>query len=129
MIQSLKNISLIMTIIYLIVAIIVILALSYAYYKNRQLKADAMECAKEAALFQEKLRQLSDPSHLFTDDELVQLKKEFEPLRRTVNYLYDSSFISTNYLRKLGLNEFLEKRQLLNHIQMTNNQNYRAQHP
>ena len=105
------------------IAVIITAILVFLYFtKNQKLKAKARQCAKEAQRFHEKLQQLSDPAHLFTDDELHQLKREFAPLLNTVNQLYDNPFISKEYLNKLGLRDFIDERQLVNHMQYKNNQ-------
>lgn len=88
---------------------------------NQRLTNQAKECAKGAKLFHERLQQLSDPSHLFTDEDVHRLKKEFGPLLNTVNKLYDSQFISNDYLDKLGLGDFMEERKLVDHMQYLNN--------
>ena len=110
----------------IIVVIIFIFLLFFAVRQNRTMKAKAKQCAVEAAQFHEKLQQLSDPSHLFTDEELHRLKRKYEPLLRTVNELYDSPFISNEYLDSLGLGNFMDERKLVNHMQYQNNQNYQT---
>ena len=85
------------------------------------MKAKAKEWAKEAKHFHERLQQLSDSTHDFTDKELHQLKREFAPLLDTVNKLYDSPLISNKYLDELGLGDFQEKRRLVNHRQYLSN--------
>ena len=102
------------------IAIAIILAL-LAFTRQLNLKARAKECAKEAKRFHERLQQLTDPSHDFTDNELHRLKKEFAPLLDEVNGLYDSILISNEYLDDLGLGDFLEERKLVNHQQYLNN--------
>ena len=113
-----------MTLITITIAIIIIAALLalLAVNKHQQLKAKAKECAKEARRFHDKLQQLSDPSHFFTDEELRRLKKEFAPLLDDVNDLYESMYISKEFLDGLGLKDFLRERKFLNHIQSKNNQ-------
>ena len=109
-----------MTLFITIAATILVLAL-LALISNRRMKVKAKECAKEAKRFHERLQQLSDPSHDFTDNELHRLKKEFAPLLDAVNKLYDSPLISNEYLDELGLGDFLEERRLVNHRQYLNN--------
>ena len=114
----------------LILVIIVVLILGgivFVIQQNRQQKVQAQQCAKEVQRFNEKLAQLSDPSHFFTDEELTQLKKEFNPVLLTINRLYDSSLISNDYLDNLGLHDFVEKRRILNHIQLNNNRAYKGE--
>ncbi len=114
---------------FLILTILFILVLGgafFVYWQNRQQKAQARQCAKEVQRFNEKLAQLSDPSHFFTDQELADLKKEVKPLLKTINWLYDSSLISNEYLDDLGLHDFIEKRRILNHIQLNNNKSYQG---
>ena len=95
--------------------------------KQKRLKAKAQECAKEVQVFHEKVQKLSDPSHFFTDEELLQLKREYAPLLDEVSELYDSFLISNEYLDDLGLREFIRQRKFLNHIQSQNNQKYQQQ--
>ena len=118
---------------YYILAILVITLLIFfaiagvlTIIQRQKLKTKAKEYAKEALLFHEKLEQLSDPSHFFTDEEALQLKQEFSPLVNAVKKLYKSSLITHKYLNDLGLKEFLEERMLVNHIQVTNNQKFRS---
>lgn len=112
---------------YLIVIIIIILVGAvFLIQRIRRQNALAHQCAKEVQRFNEKLAELSDPSHFFTDEELVQLKKEFNPLLKNVNDLYDSSTISNEFLDGLGLHDFIEKRRILNHIQLNNNKAYQG---
>lgn len=108
----------------IITAVIAVVLAFLAFQKNRQLKTKAKECSKEAQRFHEKLQQLTAPDHFFTDEELHQLKIEFAPLLREVNKLYDSIFISREYLDNLGLYDFIEERKLLNHQQFQNNQKF-----
>lgn len=105
-----------------IAAIAAVLLALLAVRHNQRLKAQARQCAKEAQLFHNRLQSLTAPSHLFTDEELYQLKRDFAPLLDDVNRLYDSRFISNEYLDRLGLKEFIEERRLLNHLQYQNNQ-------
>ena len=93
-----------------------------AIRKSQQLKAKANECAKEVQMLRDKLQKLSDPSHLFTDEEMLQVKQEYAPLIDRINELYDSLFISKEYLDDLGLKDFIRERKFLNHIQLKNNQ-------
>jgi len=109
----------------LLVTILLVLAFVMARYSIR-LHKEARRCSLLAQKFQEKLAALSSPDHLFTDEELRKLKIEFDPLLDAVNKLYDSHFISDDYLEKLKLHDFMEKRKLLNHIQMTNNRAFRG---
>ena len=51
---------------FLILTILFILVLGgavFVYWQNRQQNAQARQCAKEGQRFNEKLAQLSDPSH------------------------------------------------------------------
>ena len=86
-----------------------------------RLRAEARRCAVEARQFQTRLRILTAPNHLFTDEELVQLKKDINPLLARVNRLYKNYFISSEYLDDLGLGDFIEARMHLNHSQFVNN--------
>ena len=73
----------IMHIIAIAIAIIVLIAAVaglLAIGKQKRLKAKAQECAKEVQQFQDKLQKLTDPSHFFTDEELLQFKRECAPL-------------------------------------------------
>lgn len=108
----------------IITVIILIILIALVVRQSRLLKNKAKQCAAEAEQFHEKLAQLSDPSHLFTDEELHRLKRKYAPLLETVNQLYDSPFISNDYLDSLGLGNFMDERKLVNHIQFQNNQNY-----
>lgn len=99
-----------------------------ALIKRQKLKAKARQCAIEAQRFHEKLQQLSDPSHLFTDEELRQLKKEFTPLLDDVLLLYNHPLVSKDYIIELGLRDFIDERKILNHIQLKNNQAYHQTH-
>ena len=76
-----------------------------ALIKRQKLKAKARQCAIEAQRFHEKLQQLSNPSHLFTDEELQQLKKEFTPLLDDVLLLYNHPLVSKDYIIELGLRD------------------------
>ena len=91
-----------------IAAIAAVLLALLAFRLNQRLKAQARQCAKEAQSFHNRLQGLTDPTHLFTDEELHQLKRDFAPLLDEVNRLYDSRFISNEYLDRLGLKEFIE---------------------
>ena len=102
----------------ILAAIVALLALRL----HQRLKKKAQKCSKEAQRFHEKLKQLSDPSHLFSDKELHHLKREFAPLLDDVNDLYDNFFISNEYLDSLGLKDFMDERKILNHLQYQNNQ-------
>ena len=105
-----------MKLILIIILLVAALCLFGAWRYNRQLKEKAKKCSVGAKQFHEKLQQLSDPSHLL----------QFGPLLDTVNDLYDSRFISNEYLDRLGLGEFMEERKLLNHIQLVNNQQHKS---
>ena len=109
----------------IIIAALAALAALFFMTKNLQLKTRARKCAKEAQRFHERLQQLSDPSHLFSDKELHSLKREFAPLLDEVNDLYDNRLIDNEYLDKLGLKEFMDERRLLNHIQYQNLQRHK----
>ena len=120
----------IMHIIAITIAIIVFIAAVVALLtigKQKRLKAKAQECAKEVQVFHEKVQKLSDPSHFFTDEELLQLKREYAPLLDEVSELYDSFLISNEYLDDLGLREFIRQRKFLNHIQSQNNALHKQQ--
>ena len=120
----------IMHIIAIAIAIIVLIAAVaglLAIGKQKRLKAKAQECAKEVQVFHEKVQKLSDPSHFFTDEELLQLKREYAPLLDEVSELYNNFLISNEYLDDLGLREFIRQRKFLNHIQSQNNQKYQQQ--
>lgn len=114
----------IITIIFTIVAVIIILAL-LAIRKHQHLKSKALECAKEVQAFHDKLQKLTDPSHFFTDEELLQVKQEYAPLLDRINELYESLLISRQYLDDLGLKEFIRQRKFLNHLQYQNNQQHK----
>ena len=117
------NVSIKQFIMKLVIGIVVIvLALLGLLRYNRDLKNKAKRCSKEAKRFHEKLQQLSAPDRFFTDEEVRKLKIEFAPVLEDVNDLYDSYFISNEYLDKLGLGDFMEERKLLNHKQYINNQ-------
>ena len=94
--------------------------------QNQRLKRKAKRYAKKAQAFHEKLQRLSDPSHFFTDEEAHQLKKEYDPLFADINQLYDNWIISKTFLNDLGLNDYLDERKLINHIQMKNNEAFAA---
>lgn len=113
-----------MKILFLVFVVLIVLALlSFRY--NRKLKERARSCSKEARRFHEELQRLSSPERLFTDEEVHRLKMKYGPLLETVNNLYDSRFVSNEYLDKLGLGDFMEERKLLNHTQFLNNQSHR----
>ena len=119
-----------MYIIALTIAIIVFIAAVVALLvigKQKRLKAKAQECAKEVQQFQDKLQKLTDPSHFFTDEELLQFKHECAPLLDEINELYDSFLISNEYLDNLGFRDFIRQRKFLNHIQSQNNQKHQQQ--
>ena len=109
----------------LLIVIVAALALACFFWYNGKLKEKARKCSVGAKQFHEKLTELSDPSRHFTDEEVRKLKIQFGPLLDTVNELYDSRFISNEYLDSLGLGDFMEERKLLNHIQLVNNQRHR----
>ena len=130
----------IMHIIAIAIAIIVLIAAVaglLAIGKQKRLKAKAQECAKEVQQFQDKLQKLTDPSHFFTDEELLQFKRECAPLLQfkrecaplldEINELYDSMLISNEYLDNLGFRDFIRQRKFLNHIQSQNNQKHQQQ--
>ena len=120
----------IMHIIAIAIAIIVFIAAVVALLaigKQKRLKAKARKCAKEVQVFHEKVQKLSDPSHFFTDEELLQLKREYAPLLDEISELYDSFLISNEYLDDLGLREFIRQRKFLNHIQSQNNALHKQQ--
>lgn len=105
-------------------AVIAIMAL-LVLRQHLRLKAKAIRCAKEGRRFHEKLQKLSDPAHLFSDEELHLLKKEFAPLLDDVNDLYDNFLVPNEYLDRLGLKDFMDERKLLNHVQYQNNQRHK----
>ena len=113
------------SIIIITVALLAILAL-LAFRKIQRLKSKAQRCAKEAQVFHDKLQQLSDPSHFFTDEEVRQLKNEFAPLLSEVHQLYDSKYLSHDFLEDIGLRRFIDERKFLNHIQLENNQRFKS---
>lgn len=120
----------IMHIIAVSIAIIVLIASVVgllAIGKQKRLKEKARECAKEVQVFHEKVQKLSDPSHFFTDEELLQLKREYAPLLDEISELYDSFLISNEYLDNLGFRDFIRQRKFLNHIQSQNNQKHQQQ--
>ena len=108
----------------IITAIIIIAAVTVllAIRQHLRLKAKAKECAKDVQVLRDKLKRLSDPSHLVTDEEMLQVKQEYAPLIDRINVLYDSLLISREYLDSLGLKDFIRERKFLNHIQLKNNQ-------
>ena len=107
----------------------VVISMVLSIWGKYQMKKKAMQYSAEAKEFYERLKQLADPDHFFTDEELQQLKDDYKPLLKNINHLYKSPFLSKSYLDDLGLNEFVDYRRLLNHIQYKNNQNYRKEHP
>lgn len=115
-----------MTIFIIVLAVIIVLLALFAYRKKQRLEAKARQCAKEAQVFHEKLQKLTDPSHFFTDEEVVQFKDEFAPLLKNVQKLYDSMFISSVFLNNLGLKDFIDERRVVNHLQYKNNQLYKS---
>ena len=115
-----------MKVLFLIIVVVALLCAFAAYRYNRSLKEKAKKCSVGAKQFHKRLQELSDPSRLFTDEEVHKLKMQFGPLLDTVNDLYDSHFISNEYLDRLGLGEFMEERKLLNHIQLVNNQQHKS---
>lgn len=119
--QTLTGIRFQMTTIILIILALMAIIAFIVFQRSQHLKAKARECSKEAKRFHEKLQQLTEPNHFFTDEELHQLKREFAPLLKTVNKFYDSILILREYLDDLGLNDFLDERKLVNHRQYLNN--------
>ena len=117
-----------MTIFIVILAVTVVILTLLAYRKKRQLEATAQQCAKGVQEFHEKLQKLTDPSHFFTDEEVVQFKEEYAPLLKNVQKLFDSMFISNEYLNGLGLKDFIDERRVVNHLQYKNNQLYKSAH-
>ncbi len=111
-----------MKIILIIAALLIIAApFLYIHLKKKRLMKEALQCAELARRFHERLQELSAPSHFFTDEEVHQLKKEFNPVLDRVNRLYASSLISQQYLNELGLRDFIDERRLVNHFQNQNN--------
>ena len=106
----------------------VVISMVLSIWGKYQMKKKAMQYSAEAKEFYERLKQLADPDHFFTDEELQQLKDDYKPLLNNINHLYKSPFFTKKYLDDLGLNEFVEWRRLLNHIQYKNNQNYRKKY-
>lgn len=106
----------------------VVISMVLSIWGKYQMKKKAMQYSAEAKEFYERLKQLADPDHFFTDEELQQLKDDYKPLLKNINHLYKSPFFTKKYLDDLGLNEFVEWRRLLNHIQYKNNQNYRKKY-
>lgn len=106
----------------------VVISMVLSIWGKYQMKKKAMQYSAESKEFYEKLKQLADPDHFFTDEELQQLKDDYKPLLKNINHLYKSPFFTKKYLDDLGLNEFVEWRRLLNHIQYKNNQNYREKY-
>ncbi len=102
--------------------IITAMTVLIAIRQHQHLKGKAKECAKDVQVLREKLKRLSDPSHLFTDEEMLGVKQEYAPLIDRINVLYNSLFISKEYLDSLGLKDFIRERKFLNHIQFKNNQ-------
>ena len=104
-------------------AILALIAIVMITHRNN-MKKEAQKCSQEARQFHVKVMLLSSPSRLFTDEELIQLKKEASPLLKRVNKLYKSYFVSNEYLDDLGLNDFIEERMHLNHLQFINNKTH-----
>ena len=104
-------------------AILALIAIVMITHRNN-MKKEAQKCSQEARQFHVKVMLLSSPSRLFTDEELIQLKKEASPLLKRVNKLYNSYFVSNEYLDDLGLNDFIEERMHLNHLQFINNKTH-----
>ncbi|MBR5084459.1 MAG: hypothetical protein IKX33_07635 [Prevotella sp.] len=117
-----------MTIFIVILTVTIVILALLAYRKKRQLEAMAQQCAKGVQEFHEKLQKLTDPSHFFTDEEVVQFKEEYAPLLKNVQKLFDSMFISNEYLNGLGLKDFIDERRVVNHLQYKNNQLYKSAH-
>ena len=109
----------------IIIVVMVIVALLLFRY-NLHLKAKAKKCKEEAKRFHKEVQSLSATDRMFTDEELKKLKMKYSPLLDDVNSLYDSYFISNDFLDKLGLGDFLEERRLLNHTQYLNNKGHKA---
>lgn len=114
-----------MKIILIVLAVAILLSV-IAFRYNRDLKRKARRCGKEAKLFHEELQRLSASDRLFTDEEVHKLKMKYNPLLETVNELYDSHFISNEYLEEQGLGDFMEERKHLNHTQFLNNQSHKV---
>lgn len=110
----------------LLILVIAVLVAAFVLRYNRKLKEKARKCSVGAKQFHERLKELSDPSRVFTDEEVRKLKVQYGPLLDTVNDLYESKFISNEYLDTLGLDDFMEERKLLNHIQLVNNQQHKS---
>ncbi len=108
------------------IVVVAVLVIACILFYNHRLKEKAKRCSAGAKQFHKKLQELSDPTHLFTDEEVRKLKMQYGPLLDTVNSLYDNRFISNDYLDELGLGEFMEERKLLNHIQLVNNKNHQS---
>ncbi len=106
-------------------AILMAIAIVMVTHRNN-MKKEALKCSQEARQFHMKVMLLSSPSRLFTDDELRQLKMEVSPLLKRVNKLYNSKFVSKEYLDDLGLNDFVEERMHLNHLQYINNKTHQS---
>lgn len=104
-------------------AILAVVAIVMVTHRNN-MKKEALKCSEEARRFHVKVLLLSSPSRLFTDEELQQLKIEASPLLKRVNRLYKSYFVSNEYLDDLGLNDFVEERMHLNHLQYINNKSH-----
>ena len=95
-------IALTIAIIVFIAAVIALLAIG----KQKRLKAKAQEYAKEVQQFQDKLQKLTDPSHFFTDEELLQFKRECAPLsprttRNTNNNEKDSPLMEDSWHQRI----------------------------
>lgn len=109
-------------VILLTITMLAVILVLFTFRLHLHQKRKAIKCSKEAQRFHEKLKQLSDPSHLFSDKELHHLKREFAPLLDDVNDLYDNILISNEYLDSLGLKDFMDERKILDHLQYQNNQ-------
>ena len=114
-----------MTIIIIAVAMAAIIIALLALRQHQRLKAKALECAREVQVFHDKLKRLSAPDHFFTDEELLQVKREYAPLYDKIEDLYNKVLISSKYLNGLGFKEFIRERKFFNHIQYQNNQNFK----
>lgn len=106
-------------------ALLAVIAIVMITHRNN-MKKEAQKCSEEARQFHVKVLLLSSPSRLFTDEELQQLKMEARPLLKRVNKLYNSYFVSNEYLDNLGLNDFVEERMHLNHLQYINNKTHQS---
>ncbi len=104
-----------------IIIIAAILSILYLI-QNQRMKNKTKACVKEAHRLHEKLEQLSDPSHLFTDEEVVQIKNEYARWLKKVNQLYRSAFLSNGYIDSQGLKDYMNESNIIDHKQYINNQ-------